>query len=120
MAEINYQNTGQIIDPVEEPTTTFHEPTENEKELVKFIIDHTDRWRDYRNQNHMTEWEKYERIFRGQWKAEDKIRVQNDQESFLQPLSKQLRQDTPKSWRHYLDRESSSTSRRSGRRKRKT
>lgn len=73
MDEINYANTGQVIDP-EEEKSEFHEPTENEKELKAFVVDHTDRWREYRDQNYIEEWEKYERIFRGKWKEEDKIR----------------------------------------------
>lgn len=73
MAEINFQNTGQVIDP-EEEKSVFHESTENEKELTSFVVDHTDRWREYRDQNYMEEWERYERIFRGKWKEEDKIR----------------------------------------------
>ncbi len=73
MAEINFQNTGQVIDP-EEEKSVFHEPTENEKELTSFVVDHTDRWREYRDQNYIEEWDRYERIFRGKWKEEDKTR----------------------------------------------
>lgn len=52
----------------------FYEPTENDKELLKFVIDHTDRWRDYRDQNYMDDFNRYERIFRGIWAEEDKTR----------------------------------------------
>ena len=27
----------------------FVEPTESDKELVSFVVDHCDRWRDYRD-----------------------------------------------------------------------
>ena len=52
----------------------FYEPTENDKELTAFVVDHCDRWRDYRNVNFLDSWMEYERIFRGEWAAEDKVR----------------------------------------------
>ena len=54
--------------------TEFDEPTESDKELVSFVVDHCDRWRDWRNANYLPLWEEYERIFRGEWAAEDKTR----------------------------------------------
>ena len=52
----------------------FYEPTENDKELTAFVVEHCDRWRDYRNTNFLDSWLEYERIFRGEWAAEDKVR----------------------------------------------
>jgi hypothetical protein len=52
----------------------FDQPTENDKELVDFVVDHCDRWRNYRDANFLSDWEEYERIFRGQWASEDKTR----------------------------------------------
>jgi len=52
----------------------FDEPSENDKELTAFVIDHCDRWRDYRNTNYLDSYLEYERIFRGEWAAEDKTR----------------------------------------------
>jgi hypothetical protein len=52
----------------------FDEPTENDKELTSFVIDHCDRWRDYRDTNFLDSYLEYERIFRGEWAAEDKTR----------------------------------------------
>ena len=52
----------------------FVEPTESDKELVSFVVDHTDRWRDYRDSNYLDQWLEYERIFRGEWAAEDASR----------------------------------------------
>jgi hypothetical protein len=52
----------------------FYQPTENDKELTRFVIDHCDRWRDYRNTNFLDSYLEYERIFRGEWAAEDKTR----------------------------------------------
>jgi hypothetical protein len=52
----------------------FDEPTENDKELTAFVTDHCDRWRDYRDTNFLSSYLEYERIFRGEWAAEDKTR----------------------------------------------
>jgi len=52
----------------------FEEPTENDKELTAFVVDHCDRWRDYRNTNFLDSYLEYERIFRCEWAAEDKTR----------------------------------------------
>jgi hypothetical protein len=52
----------------------FDEPTENDKELTAFVVDHCDRWRDYRDTNFLDDYLEYERIFRGEWAAEDKTR----------------------------------------------
>jgi len=52
----------------------FQEPTEADKELTRFVIDHCDRWRNYRDTNFLSDWEEYERIFRGQWAEDDKTR----------------------------------------------
>ena len=52
----------------------FEEPTENDKELTAFVVDHCDRWRDYRNTNFLDKYLEYERIFRCEWAAEDKTR----------------------------------------------
>ena len=54
--------------------TEFEEPTESDKELVEWVVSHTERWRDYRNTNFMDQWCEYERIFKGEWAAEDKTR----------------------------------------------
>jgi hypothetical protein len=52
----------------------YEEPTESDKELVAFVVDHCDRWRDYRDSNYLDAWLEYERIFRGEWADEDKNR----------------------------------------------
>jgi len=54
--------------------TEFEEPSESDKELVEWIVSHTERWRNYRNTNFLANWEEYERIFKGEWAAEDKTR----------------------------------------------
>ena len=66
----------------------YEEPTEADKELVAFVVDHTDRWRDYRDANFMDAWEEYERIFRGQWSAEDKSR-ESERSRIISPATQQ-------------------------------
>jgi hypothetical protein len=52
----------------------FQEPSDSDKELVSFVVDHCDRWRQYRDTNYLEEWLEYERIFNGEWAVEDKTR----------------------------------------------
>jgi hypothetical protein len=52
----------------------YEQPSEQDKELTAFVVDHCDRWRDYRDTNYLSLWEEYERIFRGQWASQDKLR----------------------------------------------
>jgi hypothetical protein len=48
--------------------------TEDDRELVSFIVDHCNRWRDHRDVNYLDKWEEYERLFRGIWDGLDKTR----------------------------------------------
>lgn len=50
------------------------EVTSEDKDLVSFVVDHCNRWRDHRNVNYLDKWEEYERLFRGIWDAADKTR----------------------------------------------
>lgn len=50
------------------------EERESDKELVSFVVDHCDQWRDHRNVNYLEKWEEYERLFRGIYDAADKTR----------------------------------------------
>lgn len=76
------------MDDILKEPSKFYEPTENDKELLSFITDHTDRWRDYRNQNHLDDWERHERIFRGVWASEDKER-QSERSRIISPATQQ-------------------------------
>lgn len=67
---------------------TFDEPTENDKELTRFVTDHCDRWRDYRDTNYLDDYLEYERIFRGQWAAEDKTR-ESERSRIVTPATQQ-------------------------------
>jgi hypothetical protein len=66
----------------------FYQPTENDKELTAFVIDHCDRWRDYRNTNFLDSYLEYERIFRGEWAAEDKTR-ESERSRIVTPATQQ-------------------------------
>ena len=66
----------------------FEEPTESDKELVEWVVSHTERWRDYRDTNFLQDWEEYERIFRGEWAAEDKTR-ESERSRIVTPATQQ-------------------------------
>lgn len=86
--EIGYSNTGQIVEAEDKPAPKFEQMTESQEELLAFVVDHTDRWREYRDQNHMDEWLKYERIFRGQFAESDKTR-QSERSRVISPATQQ-------------------------------
>jgi hypothetical protein len=52
----------------------FQEPSDSDKEIVNFVVNHCDRWRDWRDVNCLDDWLEYERIFNGEWDAQDKTR----------------------------------------------
>ena len=66
----------------------FDEPSENDKELTAFVVDHCDRWRTYRDTNYLDSWLEYERIFRGQWASEDKTR-ESERSRIVTPATQQ-------------------------------
>lgn len=66
----------------------FDEPTESDKELTDWVVSHTDSWRDWRDQNYLDAWLEYERIFRGQWAAEDKTR-DSERSKIISPATQQ-------------------------------
>ena len=83
------ENTGQIINfPATEQEPQKYTPTPAEERLVSFVIDHTDRWRDFRDQNYSDDWDKYERIFRGIWKEDDKTRP-SERSRIISPATQQ-------------------------------
>jgi hypothetical protein len=82
------ENTAEPLDPESETTPTYDVPSENDKELLSFIVDHTDKWREYRDQNHIDAWEKYERIFRGVWDQADKTR-NSERSRVISPATQQ-------------------------------
>lgn len=66
----------------------YDEPTESDKELTEWVVSHTDKWRDYRDQNYLDDWLAYERIFRGQWAAEDRTR-ESERSRLISPATQQ-------------------------------
>ena len=87
--EIGYANTGQVVDQEDEAAESqFYQETDADKELLSFVVDHTDRWREYRDQNFMDDWEKYERIFRGIWTSSDKLR-ESERSRIISPATQQ-------------------------------
>ena len=52
----------------------FQEPSDSDKELTAFVVNHCDRWREYRDTNFLSDWLEYERIFNGEWDVQDKTR----------------------------------------------
>ena len=66
----------------------WEEPTESDKELTEWVSSHIERWRDYRDTNYMSDWEEYERIFRGQWDAQDKTR-DSERSRIISPATQQ-------------------------------
>src|SRR3990167_9207028 len=76
------------MDNIEDNAPKFYEPTESDKELLRFVVDHTTRWRDYRDQNYQDDWDKYERVFRGVWAGEDKHR-ESERSRVISPATQQ-------------------------------
>jgi len=68
--------------------TKWDEPSSSDKELAAFVVAHTDRWRDSRDQNFLEDWKEYERIFRGVWASEDKTR-ESERSRLISPATQQ-------------------------------
>ena len=45
-----------------------------QNKLVEWIVGHTEDWRDHRDSNYLEDWKEFERLWRGEWAAEDKTR----------------------------------------------
>ena len=71
-----------------EKQVVFDEETNDEKDLVGWVVDRLNSWRDYRDSNYLPDWEEYERIFRGQWAAEDKTR-ESERSRIISPATQQ-------------------------------
>jgi hypothetical protein len=73
---------------IENQGSQWEEPSESDKELTDFVVEHCQRWRDYRDTNFLDSWEEYERIFRGQWAANDKTR-ESERSRIVSPATQQ-------------------------------
>lgn len=49
--------------------------SEADKELVSYVLEHCDQWRNHRDVNYVIYWQEYERLFRGMWDPQDKTRA---------------------------------------------
>ena len=68
--------------------TQWEEPSEADKELSAFVVQHCDRWRDSRDENYLEDWKEYERIFRGVWASEDRTR-ESERSRLISPATQQ-------------------------------
>lgn len=85
---IEHNDAEQASIDVFDPPSPYYQASDADKELLAFIVDHTDRWRDYRDQNYKDEWEKYERVFRGKWDEQDKTR-KSERSRLISPATQQ-------------------------------
>jgi hypothetical protein len=65
-----------------------YEVTESDKELVSFVVEHCDRWRDWRDTNYESKWDEYERIYYGIWASEDRTR-DSERSKIISPATRQ-------------------------------
>jgi hypothetical protein len=45
-----------------------------QNKLVEWILKYVEDWRDHRDNNFLSDWKEYERLWRGEWAAEDRLR----------------------------------------------
>jgi hypothetical protein len=69
-------------------TSEEEEVTQSDKEIVSFVVEHCDRWRDWRDTNYETKWDEYERIYYGVWSAEDRTR-DSERSKIISPATRQ-------------------------------
>jgi len=45
-----------------------------QKKLVSWLLGSLEEWRDHRDQNYLEDWKEYERLWRGEWASQDRLR----------------------------------------------
>lgn len=45
-----------------------------QNKLVDWVLKYVEEWRLHRDTNYLTDWKEYERLWRGEWAAEDRLR----------------------------------------------
>ena len=45
-----------------------------QNKLVEWVLKYVEDWRDHRDTNYLSDWKEYERLWRGEWAAEDRLR----------------------------------------------
>lgn len=56
--------------------------------LVEWVLGNLEEWKDNRDTNYKENWEKYERIWRGYWTSEDKVR-DSERSRLISPATQQ-------------------------------
>ena len=56
--------------------------------LVEWVLGHVEEWRDHRDTNYEEKWKQYERIWRGVWSGEDRIR-DSERSRIISPATQQ-------------------------------
>ena len=56
--------------------------------LVEWVLSHVEEWRDHRDSNYEEKWKQYERIWRGVWSGEDRIR-DSERSRIISPATQQ-------------------------------
>ena len=64
------------------------EQQDSGKDLVAWVTARCDDWRNYRDTNFLSDWDQYERFWRGEWSAEDKNR-DSERSRIMSPMSLQ-------------------------------
>ena len=59
-----------------------------DKKLVDWVMSSVEEWKEHRNQNYLSNWKKYERIWRGVWAGEDAQRM-SERSKFISPALQQ-------------------------------
>jgi len=85
---IDNSDNEHIVDILGDNQKQFYEPTRNDDELLRFIIRHVDQWRDYRDQNFIDNWNRYERNFYGKFDETDRTR-KSERSKFVSPATQQ-------------------------------
>ncbi len=59
-----------------------------ENKLVEWVIDNVTEWKDNRDDNYRENWKKYERLWRGVWAGEDRLR-DSERSKIISPATQQ-------------------------------
>lgn len=60
----------------------------NDKKIIEWVLDNVEDWKANRDDNYREDWKKYERIWRGVWEGEDRIR-QSERSKIISPATQQ-------------------------------
>ena len=59
-----------------------------QNKLIEWVLDNVEDWKANRDDNYREDWKKYERIWRGVWEGEDRIR-QSERSKIISPATQQ-------------------------------